>query len=88
MNRPSGSHIRVIVVLNFFIKVQEERIRVHEELAYYNIFSKRVYFDILFYFLVSFFFILLILFILASICHYLFFNVVIIEQFDLNMNQS
>jgi len=30
----SGSHIRTIVVLKFFIRVQEERIRVYEELVY------------------------------------------------------
>ena len=29
----SGSHIRAIVVLRFFIRVQEERIRVQEELV-------------------------------------------------------
>jgi len=33
MGVPSGSHIRAIVVLNFFIRVQEERIRVQEELV-------------------------------------------------------
>jgi len=29
----SGSHIKTIVVLRFFIKVQEERIKVQEELV-------------------------------------------------------
>jgi len=33
MGVPSGSHIRAIVVLNFFIRVQEERIKVQEELV-------------------------------------------------------
>jgi len=33
MEVSSDFHIRATVVLNFFIKVQEEHIRVHEELV-------------------------------------------------------
>ena len=33
MTYSSGSHIRAIMVLNFFIRVQEECIRVQEELV-------------------------------------------------------